>query len=134
MPIGDFRDFLLPAAVAAFGAVVAGIGWILKRRVQNESTKELLELHVKTLDLHQRLRAEGLTIEQLELIRRDLSRRGKNGLEIELKKREPRKFKSTEQLNAARLSELWRFVRDNPLQGVGGLLIILAGVISKFVA
>jgi hypothetical protein len=47
--------------------------------------------------------------------------------------RELRTSKSMWQLNVGRVREAAEFIRDNPLQGIGGLLIIGAGVVAKFV-
>ncbi len=45
--------------------------------------------------------------------------------------RELRTAKNLWQLNVGRVREAAEFVRDNPLQGIGGLLIIGAGVVAK---
>jgi uncharacterized protein YecT (DUF1311 family) len=78
-----WKEIFLVIATSLTTAVVGGVAYLIRRRIEGSSGASQLERRSKVLALHKELKTEGMTISDLDRLEDELSRRRKVAHRIE---------------------------------------------------
>ncbi len=59
-------DFVEKAGFAILGVILMGIGYLIRRHLENKPQQEALDRHKSVLDIHKQLNEQGLTVKDLK--------------------------------------------------------------------
>jgi len=59
-------EFWEKIGFTALGFIVAGIGYLIKRKIENKPHQEALDRHKSVLDIHKQMNEQGLSVEELK--------------------------------------------------------------------